>query len=191
VRTDQEKYLQNILASAHGSVLEHVSFSFVLHNVSRVLTHELARHRPGVAISQESLRFVRLADIPFWFPDWALADPELMKRATTLLEQMEEFQGWMAGHFGLDAEGVPFHEKKHKTSFMRRFAPDGVATGLLWTANIRTLRHTIVARTDPGAEEEIQLVFGKIAELVRAEAPALFSDYSVSDGAWIPNWRKV
>jgi thymidylate synthase (FAD) len=34
-------------------------------------------------------------------------------------------------------------------------------------------------------------VFGKIAELVRAEAPALFSDYSVSDGAWIPNWRKV
>jgi thymidylate synthase ThyX len=154
-------------------------------------THELVRHRPGVAISQESLRFVRLADIPFWFPDWALADPELMKRATTLLEQMEEFQGWMAGHFGLDVEGVPFHEKKHKTSFMRRFAPDGVATGLLWTANIRTLRHTIEARTDPGAEEEIRLVFGKIAELMRAEAPALFGDYTVSDGAWIPKWRKV
>jgi hypothetical protein len=154
-------------------------------------THELIRHRPGVAISQESLRFVRLADIPFWFPDWALADPELMKRAATLLEQMEEFQGWMAGHFGLDAEGVPFHEKKHKTSFMRRFAPDGVATGLLWTANIRTLRHTIEARTDPGAEEEIRLVFGKIAELMRAEAPALFGDYTVCDGAWIPKWRKV
>jgi thymidylate synthase ThyX len=154
-------------------------------------THELARHRPGVAISQESLRFVRLADIPFWFPDWAQADPELMKRATTLLEQMEEFQGWMAAHFGLDDEGVPFHEKKHKTSFMRRFAPDGVATGLLWTANIRTLRHTIEARTDAGAEEEIRLVFGKIAELMRAEAPALFGDYTVTDGAWIPRWRKV
>jgi thymidylate synthase (FAD) len=191
VRADQDKYLENILSSAHGSVLEHVSFSFVLHNISRVASHELVRHRPGVAISQESLRFVRLADIPFWFPDWALADPELMKRATTLLEQMEEFQGWMAGHFGLDAEGVPFHEKKHKTSFMRRFAPDGVATGLLWTANIRTLRHTIEARTDPGAEEEIRLVFGKIAELMRAEAPALFDDYTVTDGAWIPKWRKV
>jgi thymidylate synthase (FAD) len=191
VRAGQDKYLENILSSAHGSVLEHVSFSFVLHNVSRVCTHEIARHRPGVAISQESLRFVRLADIPFWFPDWALADPELMKRATTLLEQMEEFQGWMAGHFGLDAEGVPFHEKKHKTSFMRRFAPDGVATGLLWTANIRTLRHTIEARTDPGAEEEIRLVFGKIAELMRAEAPALFGDYTVSGGAWVPRWRKV
>ncbi len=192
VRTDQATYLtQAILAQQHGSVLEHASFSFVLHNISRVASHELVRHRPGVAISQESLRFVRLADIPFWFPGWAQGDTELMKRATALLEQMEEFQRWMAGHFGLDDEGVPFHEKKHKTSFMRRFAPDGVATGLLWTANIRTLRHTIEARTDSGAEEEIRLVFGKIGELMRAEAPALFSDYTIEEGAWIPRWRKV
>jgi thymidylate synthase (FAD) len=104
---------------------------------------------------------------------------------------MEEFQRWMAQHFGLDEEGVPFHEKKEKTSFMRRFAPDGVATGIVWTANIRTLRHTIEARTDPGAEEEIRLVFGKIAEIMRAEAPALFADYEVRDGAWVPRWRKV
>jgi len=191
VRNDQEVYLQNILKQAHGSVLEHISFSFVLHNVSRVMTHEVVRHRPGTAISQESLRFVRLADIPFWFPDWARADDELMKRSTALLEQMEEFQRWMADHFGLDDESVGFGEKKHKTSFMRRLAPDGVATGLLWTANIRALRHTIEARTDPGAEEEIRLVFGMIGELMRAEAPALFGDYVVEDGAWTPRWRKV
>jgi thymidylate synthase (FAD) len=191
IRSDQDGYLRNILGQLHGSVLEHVSFSFVLHNVSRVLTHELARHRPGTAISQESLRYVRLADIPFWFPEWAREDPGLMKRATAMVEQMEEFQRWMAEHFGLDQEGTPFREKKHKTSFMRRFAPDGVATGLVWTANIRSLRHTIEARTDPGAEEEIRLVFGKIGELMRAEAPALFGDYQVTDGAWVPQWRKV
>jgi len=154
-------------------------------------THELVRHRPGTAVSQESLRFVRLADIPFWFPEWAREDEELMKRAGALLADMESFQRWMAGHFGLDDEGVPFHEKKHKTSFMRRFAPDGVATGLVWSANVRALRHTIEARTDPGAEEEIRLVFGRIGELMRAEAPALFGDYEVRDGAWIPGWRKV
>jgi thymidylate synthase (FAD) len=191
IRAEQDPYLQNILASAHGSVLEHASFTFVLHNVSRVFSHELVRHRPGTAISQESLRFVRLADIPFWFPEWALADEELMKRASAVLGQLEEFQNWMAEHFGLDDEGVKFHEKKHKTSFMRRFAPDGVATGLVWTANIRTLRHTIEARTDQGAEEEIRLVFGKIGELMRAEAPALFGDYTVTDGTWVPRWRKV
>ncbi len=191
VRDDQAEYLENILSMAHGSVLEHVSFTFVLHNVSRVFSHEVVRHRPGTAISQESLRFVRLADIPFWFPEWALADEELMKRAGTVLEQLEEFQHWMTGHFGLDDEGVKMHEKKRKTSFMRRFAPDGVATGLVWTANVRTLRHTIEARTDLGAEEEIRLVFGKIGELMCREAPALFGDYTVTDGMWVPRWRKV
>lgn len=191
IRTDQAEYLRNILASAHGSVLEHVNFSFVLHNVSRVATHELVRHRAGVAVSQESLRFVRLDDIPFWFPDWAREDPELMERATALLGQLEEFQHWMAGHFGLDEEGVRFGEKKHKTSFMRRFAPEGLGTGMVWTANVRTLRHVIENRTAPGAEEEIRLILGKVGALMVEEAPALFGDYTVEDGVWTPGWRKV
>lgn len=191
VRDDQVKYLENILSSAHGSVLEHASYTFVLHNVSRVFTHEVVRHRVGSAFSQESLRFVRLDELPFWFPDWAREDPELMKQATELLNAMESFQLWMGEHFGLDEDGVKFHDKKEKTSFMRRFAPEGVATGIVWTANIRTLRHTIESRTAPGAEEEIRLVFGKIAEIMKAEAPALFGDYEVSDGQWVPSWRKV
>ena len=191
VRTDQQDYLRNILAQRHGSVLEHASFTFVLHNVSRVFSHEVVRHRPGTAVSQESLRYVRLDELPFWFPEWAREDAELMKRATALLAELEQFQQWMAGHFGLDDDGTKMHEKKLKTSFMRRFAPEGVATGLVWTANIRTLRHTIEARTDQGAEEEIRLVFGKIGEIMRKEAPALFGDYTVTDGAWVPSWRKV
>jgi hypothetical protein len=40
VRSDQAKYLENILASAHGSVLEHASFTFVLHNISRVCCYD-------------------------------------------------------------------------------------------------------------------------------------------------------
>jgi thymidylate synthase (FAD) len=192
VRDDQDAYLQNILKQQHGSVLEHASFTFVLHNVSRVFSHEIVRHRPGTAVSQESLRYVRLDELPFWFPDWALEDAELMKRATALLAELEQFQVWLAGHFGLDEDETKMHEKKAKTSFMRRFAPEGLATGLVWTANVRTLRHTIEARTDQGAEEEIRLVFGKIGELMRAEAPALFGDYTVTeDGTWIPGWRKV
>jgi len=26
---------------------------------------------------------------------------------------------------------------------------------------------------------------------MRKEAPALFGDYTVTDGTWIPGWRKV
>lgn len=192
VRTDQAKYLENILSSGHGSVLEHANFTFVFHNVSRVFTHELVRHRAGTAISQESMRFVRLEDIPLWLPAWAHDDVELYNYAQEVLFDLEEFQTWMADHFDLDNPETSMHERKAKTSFMRRFAPDGVATGVTWTANVRTLRHVIEARTAPGAEEEIRLVFGKVGEIMQKEAPVLFGDFEVQeDGSWVPKYHKV
>lgn len=183
IREDSTEYLGNILSSGHGSVLEHANFSFVFHNVSRVFTHEMVRHRAGVAVSQESMRFVRLTDLPFWFPDWARADEELMNRAVILLAKMEEHQLWMAEHFGLDDPGVPFSVKKAKTSFMRRFAPDGVATGMLCTMNVRALRHIIYMRTALGAEEEIRLVFDEVARLAIEAIPNLLE--------WQPDFMKV
>jgi len=194
VRADQYEYLGNVLSSGHGSVTEHPHYTFIFHDVSRVFTHELVRHRHE-NISQESMRFVRLTDIPFWFPEWARDDAELMSRGVDLLEQMEEFQIWMADHFGLDDEGVPFSVKKAKTSFMRRFAPDGVATGMVWTANIRGLRHIISMRTDAGAEEEIRLVFDKVAQRLATEIPGLFQDFERTEidgiGQWKPAHWKV
>jgi thymidylate synthase (FAD) len=69
VRTGNESYLGNILEVRHGSVLEHGTDSYALVGVSRVLTHELVRHRVGTAFSQESLRFVRLTDLVAYYPD--------------------------------------------------------------------------------------------------------------------------
>jgi thymidylate synthase (FAD) len=192
IRTDQGDYLRNILKQSHGSVLEHVTFSFVFHNVSRVFTHELITHRAGTAKSQESMRYVRLEDIPINLPEWAMQDEELMSYLHPALSRLEWLQKWMADHFRLDDPGVPFSQKKKFTSFMRRFAPDGVSTGVLWTANIRALRHVIEARTAPGAEEEMRLVFSKVAAIMTQEAPALFSDFSPhEDGSWVPEWSKV
>jgi thymidylate synthase (FAD) len=192
VRLDQRDYLENIVKHRHGSVLEHVSWTFILQDISRIVTHELVRHRVGVAISQESLRYVRLDEIPFWLPEWARADDELVNYATWLVGEMEKFQGWAAGHFGLDHPESGFEDKKHKTSFMRRFAPEGLATSMTWTANARTLRHVIETRTAPGAEEEIRLVFDKVAATMTRESPMLFGDFSrTPDGAWVPKWSKV
>lgn len=191
VRTDRADYFENIMRSGHGSVLEHAVFNFVLANVSRVVTHELVRHRAGTAISQESMRFVRIDELPFSMPEWAKSDMELCGRANDILHDLEEFQEWMSGHFGLDEPGVSFHDKKVMTSFMRRFAPEGITTDIMWSANIRTLRHVIDIRTDPSAEEEIRLVFGEVAEKARGAAPLLFQDFEVEDGHWKPKYRKV
>lgn len=192
VRGDHKGYIENVLKSRHGSVLEHSSATFVFHNVSRVFTHELVRHRAGCAISQESMRFVRLTDIPNWTPEWAKEDAELQARNDDLLLYMENHQQWMAAHFKLDDAGVPFSEKKAKTSYMRRFAPDGVATGIVWTANFRSLRHILELRTDPAAEEEIRIVFDRVGQLCQRYFPTVFQDFiREQDGTWKPLYSKV
>lgn len=192
VREDSTEYLGNILRSGHGSVLEHANFSFVFSNVSRVFTHEFVRHRAGVAVSQESMRFVRLTDIPVWFPSWALEDGPLMVRLTAHIQDGENLQLWMADHFELDKVGMKFESKKHKTSFMRRFAIGGHATNMLATINVRALRHIIAMRTALGAEEEIRIVCDELADLTLKAVPNLMQDYNRSEFAeWIPDFLKV
>lgn len=192
VRSDSAAYLANILASAHGSVLEHANYSFVFLNVSRVLTHELVRHRAGTAVSQESLRYVRLTDLPFEHPEFVRADPVLQEAADRLLADMERFQELVVEQTGIEQPGTPFHDKKVITSAARRYAPDGVATSIGWTANVRALRHVIAMRTDPSAEEEIRRVFDQVAAIMKAELPALFADFERDDdGTWRAAHAKV
>lgn len=64
IREDIADYCTNILRSRHGSVLAHVSFTFTIEGVSRVLTGELNRHAVGAAISEGSMRYIRYTDIP-------------------------------------------------------------------------------------------------------------------------------
>jgi thymidylate synthase (FAD) len=189
VRTDQREYFANILRSGHGSVLEHASYSFALRNVSRAFTHELVRHRAGSAFSQESLRYVRLTDIGFRVPP---ALEPLRERVLSIVEQLEEFQLDAAAELGIDADGVPFHVKKEVTSALRRLAPIGLSTDIIWSANVRTLRHVIEMRTAQGAEEELRLVFDALARIMLAEAPGLFQDFTRhDDGSWVPEYPKV
>jgi thymidylate synthase (FAD) len=189
VRTDQREYFANILRSAHGSVMEHANYSFAIRNCSRVFTHELVRHRAGSAFSQESLRYVRLTDIGFRVPP---ALEPVREQVLSIVEQLEQFQVTAAAELGIDEEGVPFHVKKEVTSALRRLAPIGLSTDIVWTANVRTLRHVIEMRTAPGAEEELRLVFDVIARIMQTEAPGLFQDFALDeDGSWVPEYRKV
>jgi thymidylate synthase ThyX len=63
---------------------------------------------------------------------------------------------------------VPF---KEVTSALRRLAPLGLSTDIIWSANVRTLRHVIEMRTAEGAEEELRSVFDQVARVMLREAP--------------------
>jgi thymidylate synthase (FAD) len=194
VREDRNRYLANVIGSAHGSVMEHAMYSFVFADVSRVLTHELVRHRAGTAFSQESLRYVRLDDLGFEHPDIfpdTLQGDELRSEATELLEAMEHFQVRAAEVNQLDEPG-DFHRKKAITSGMRRYAPDGLATTIGFSANIRALRWMIEQRTDISAEQEIRRIFDQVGRIMIGEEPDLFQDFTVNaEREWKPTVRKV
>jgi len=181
VREGNVPHLWNILESAHGSVLEHAWVSFMFTNVSRVFTHELVRHRAGVAISQESLRYVRLTDLGCWVPS-CFDTPEArgvfedaFARAETMYAALLEIAAEKEHVASFD--DLPFAKKKEYTSAARRVAPIGLATNIGWSCNMRALRHVIEMRTDPSAEEEIRMVFEKVREVAMERWPAIFQDY--------------
>ncbi|MBI5045866.1 MAG: FAD-dependent thymidylate synthase [Candidatus Niyogibacteria bacterium] len=189
VREGNAAYLQHILEVGHGSVLEHANFNFIFADVSRVFTHELVRHRAGTAMSQESLRFVRLDDLGFWLPTVVREDAEVMEIFVRTVAELEALQKLLAKKYDIDGK-MPFSKKKQITSAMRRIAPSGLATSIGWSANGRALRHVIEMRTDPGAEEEIRLVFGKVAEMMVKKCPNLMSGYDIEMVDGLP-WYKT
>lgn len=204
VRSDLVAYLDNILASGHGSVLEHAVYTFAIEGVSRVFTAEMNRHRAGWAISEGSLRFIRFdRDIPYWIPtsltERASDDPDLADRKAAsravfdaTFETVEHYYAELLKIWEMDEGDKNFDYKKRVTSCLSRIVPLGVATGGVWTGNVRALRHVIALRTEPAAEEEIFHVFSRIAELMLAAEPALFGDLERTEaGGFAPRYLKV
>jgi thymidylate synthase (FAD) len=192
VRRGNAAYLANVLASGHGSILEHVSMTVIMRNVSRVLTHELVRHRAGMAYSQESLRYVRLDDLAVWLPKALDGNPEARRRFLDVVDMLADVQGELARLFDFDTI-TDFHTKKTLTSMFRRLAPIGLATSIVVTGNLRAWRHLIELRTSEAAEEEIRLVLGQVAEICQREFPNVFQDmtYNAETGAWQFEHSKV
>lgn len=191
IRQNSEDYIQNTLSKGDGSIFEHASCTFAFLNVSRVFTHELVRHRAGVAISQESLRYVRPTDLRLWLP------PELRDKKVqikVLLGRIEK--GYKDLEASYNWEGMDFDAKKKITSGLRRVMPNGMATSIIWTANHRTIRHVIAMRTAEPAEAEIRYVFDKVARLMKRKFPLIYADFTYTrlpdkTRSWRPKFLKV
>lgn len=203
VRKEWSKYWDNVLKSGHGSVLEHYTYSFAVEGISRVFTGELNRHRAGCAISEGSMRYIRFDDIGWWmplsiqkgncFPD--ATDTEQKQRTREIFNEVFQFvedkYKELCGVW--DIENMKnFSQKKKLTSMFRRIVPMGVATGGVWSFNIRALRHIIAMRASEHAEEEICYVFSQIAKKIVEIEPSLFGDFEeTEEGFWVPRYNKV
>jgi thymidylate synthase (FAD) len=191
IRQNSKDYIDNTLAKGDGSIFEHATCTFAFLNVSRVLTHELVRHRAGVAISQESLRYVRPTNLKIWLP------PDLQEKRReikSIVENIESDYHKLESSF--DWDNTDFDVKKRVTSALRRILPDGMATSIIWTANHRTIRHVITMRTAESAEVEIRYVFDKVGRIMKEKFPLIYADFEYSElpdktRSWRPKFVKV
>ena len=183
-RTNEEYIQQGIIENKHGSVLEHSTVTFFLTNVSRVVTHELVRHRAGTAFSQTSGRYVRSDDVDMYVPEEIKAFPEAVAVFEYAVGQMEDNLERLVKATGID-EMKDFGMKKRLTSAFRRIIGNGQANHIVMTGNHRAWRHIIEMRTSVHAEEEIRLIIGDVAAQLKARFPTIYADMDRnSDGEW-------
>ena len=185
-------YIQDgIIGNKHGSVLEHSTVTFFLTNVSRVVTHELVRHRAGTAFSQTSGRYVRSDEVDMYIPHELTKFPgasDVIKRA---VREMEENVAELVEITGIE-DMTDFGMKKRLTSAFRRLIGNGQANHLVMTANHRAWRHIIEMRTSVHAEEEIRYIMADVAEQLKERFPTIYGDMTENaDGEWVFAHSKV
>lgn len=184
---DSESYIENILESGHGSILEHVHFNFAIDGVSRGLSHELVRHRQGVGISQESQRFVDASSTRFVVPPILLdlwGTTECSEAEDWMAEKERCIDAYLAQQeyirMGLEAKGVKgFKARKMANEAARAELPNAAETRIFWTVNVRSLRHILAVRGAGAADMEIRRLALALLRAVGAATPILFKDFSI------------
>lgn len=183
--TDEEvdRFVNMLARIGHESPLEHAVFTFALEGVSRVLTHQLIRHRLA-SYSQQSQRYVNLKDtfeyiIP---PEIGIFDEthreyveamnfafEKYVKISYLLKEKYLREGLFTGkNAERDAEKKAIEDARY-------VLPNSCETKIVFTMNARTLLNFIKHRDCSRAQWEIR----EVARLMVAElnkiAPKLFS----------------
>lgn len=198
-RRTTDEYVLNLLKQGHGSVLEHASWSLLIQGVSRSLTHELIRHRVGVAISQLSQRYVDdPALLEFVMPplvadevvDESPLGQAFRNQCQVAVLAYQSAREDFANAVAVDYPNATKHErKKMAAEAARAYLPNATATTLVWTINARALRNFLHKRGQMGVELEMRRFACTLARwLIFDEGLALFPDLRIEDG---PDGREM
>ena len=178
-------YIKHIKEVGHFSVLEHVSWTLAVTGVSRSLTHELVRHRVGVAISQQSQRYVDESESAVIEPDIVYCNQtthELFEFAVKsakltykkLVAELEKELGRPDASF---EEKIEIRKKARQAA--RAVLPNATQTRLIWTVNARTARHFLTLRASRHADTEIRIFANMLYGVLMRECPELFDDFKM------------
>lgn len=181
-RRSHEDYIMNLISKKHGSVLEHVSYSFFIGGISRACSHEIVRHRAGWAYSQLSTRYVDDSQVRFVIPPTLLLTHDrdrinaFKRQCLEALEEYRQIKQFLQEKF--ERENVPKTDRRKLINQAARYIlPNATETRMVATANLRALRHFFEMRANRHADVEIRRLANYMFSLIRKEEPVVFSDY--------------
>ena len=170
---EAEKFLCRLHNMGHLSPFEHVSYTFLLEGVSRVLTHQLVRHRIA-SYSQRSQRYVTHENFDYIIP------PSLEGKTVETDDGPVDAVNYFRDFMG-KAEDVYQRLRKALGSESeianedaRYVLPNAAETKIMVTMNARELFHFFGERLCNRAQWEIRETADKMYWLVREATPVIF-----------------
>ncbi len=156
-----DKLIAKLSEMGHLSTFEHVSFTFAIEGISRVLTHQLVRHRIA-SYSQQSQRYVGEHGFEYIMPPTVAARPEAKAKFDALMSQVQQVYSELVG-LGVHQEDA------------RYVLANATETKIVVTMNARSLLHFFEKRCCQRAQWEIRNLANAMLAEVQAVAPRLFA----------------
>ena len=153
--------VSKIVELGHLSTLEHVNFTFAVEGISRVLSHQLVRHRIA-SYSQQSQRYVGEHDFEAIVPPSIAARPEAAAKFAALMAQIR------TAYEELTDLGIPKEDARYVLA-------NATETKVVITMNARTLLHFFSQRCCMRAQWEIRAMGEAMLKEARQAAPLLFA----------------
>ena len=156
------KLVRKLVSMGNFSTLEHVTFTFAIEGVSRVLTHQLVRHRIA-SYSQQSQRYVKEHDFETIVPPSIAKNPEAKAKFTALMTEIQNLYNEFT-EAGVLAEDA------------RYILPNATETKIVCTFNARSLLNFFSLRCCTRAQWEIRALANEMLRQVKEVAPVIFEN---------------
>jgi thymidylate synthase (FAD) len=161
--TSYIKFIKNILARNHESVIEHKSITVRI-ICNRGVTHEIVRHRLA-SYSQESTRYCNYGNKELTFI-----------RPCFFGENSKEYIKWYCSMVHVADSYLRLLKYGATPQQAREVLPNSLKTEIVMTCNLRSWRHFFKLRCNKASHPEMQKVAKMILAGMADHIPIIFDD---------------
>ncbi|MGE5631551.1 MAG: FAD-dependent thymidylate synthase [Caulobacteraceae bacterium] len=182
-----DKFLNMLMDMGHESPIEHVVFTFGVEGVSRVLTHQLVRHRVGCSYSQQSQRYVKLKQFEYIVPPEIERIPAAKEKFIKAMEDDQKYYNEITEllfnehynrYIGEGKTEKQARSMAEKTAIedARYVFPNACETKIVFTMSARALMNFFRHRCCSRAQWEIRSMAEEMLRQLKGIAPILFKN---------------